>query len=73
MELQLLADAAFDAIKENSGEEFAHSTVSEAFQSFQEITETKGIVWLIDNTKGTGMSHLSWCGWMSEAREQIGD
>ena len=72
MDLQSLADTAFDAIKENTGLEFPHGTVEEAYESFQSITKLHGLAWLIDSTTGTGMSHLGWTQWMSEARDQLG-
>ena len=72
MDLQLLANEAFAAIKANAGEEFPHSTVKEAFDSFRAIVAERGIVWLIDSASGSGMSHLGWTGWMSEARKSLG-
>lgn len=72
MDLQKLANEAFAAIEANTGETFPHSNVSDAFDSFQRIVETKGLAWLIDSATGTGMSHLGWTGWMSEARQVLG-
>jgi hypothetical protein len=69
-ELQVMANEAFQAIEKNTGESFPHATVKEAFESFQSITATKGVAWLIDAATGTGMSHLGWTYWMSEARKR---
>lgn len=69
MDLQKLANEAFEAIKTNTGMEFPHDTVAQAFESFQTITSTKGLAWLIDATTGTGMTHIAWTTWMTEARK----
>lgn len=68
MELQLCANEAFGAIERNTGVAHPHSTIREAFDSFQSIASIKGIAWLIDAASGTGMSHLGWSQWMAEAR-----
>jgi hypothetical protein len=71
-DLQDLANEAFDAIEATTGKAFPHSTVREAFDSFNMIVNKHGLVWLIDSAKGTGMSHLGWCYWMGKAREVLG-
>jgi len=71
VDLQTLANQAFDAIKANTGLEFPHGTVAEAFESFQSITGSKGLPWLICATTGTGMSQVAWATWMTEARKVI--
>lgn len=70
--LQSLANTVFQAIEKNTGHKFPHDTVERAFLSFQDITASLGLAWLIDATKGTGMSHLGWCGWMNDARQVLG-
>lgn len=71
MELQLLANEAFRVIFENTGFEFKHSTVQEAFDSFTDIAASNGLAWLIDSTSDCGMTHLGWCEWMAQARIEL--
>jgi hypothetical protein len=71
MNLQLCANEVFDTIKKNTGKSYPHATITEAFESFQAITASLGIAWLIDAATGTGMSHLGWCAWMEQARKAM--
>lgn len=71
MELQKLADAAFAAIAENTGEVFRHDSIRAAFDAFNDIVTSRGIAWLIDATTGTGMTHMGWSRWMNEARKHL--
>jgi hypothetical protein len=66
-----MAKEVFSEIKVRTGLEFPHSSVKEAFESFNSILASKGIVWLIDNTKTVGMSHMGLVGWMENAREVL--
>jgi hypothetical protein len=66
-----MAKEVFAEIKTRTGLEFPHSSVKEAFESFDSIVATKGIAWLIDNTATVGMTHLGWAGWMANAREVL--
>lgn len=71
MDLQSLANEAFKAIFENTGYQFKHSTIQEAFDSFTDIAASNGLAWMIDSSSGCGMSHLGWSQWMQEARKVL--
>ena len=71
MDLQKLANISFATIWQNTGDIFPHGTIADAFSSFQSITESRGLEWLIDATTGSGMTHQGWMLWMQEARKQL--
>lgn len=63
------AAEVFANIKNNKGVEYPHATLMEAFGSFNHITTTHGLAWLIDGAEI--MSHLGYAQWMQEARHAL--
>jgi hypothetical protein len=70
-ELQELANIAFEAVLKNTGVYEPHATVCESYNSFNRLVTIHGLDWLIDATRGTGMSHFVWTCWMSCAKEGL--
>jgi len=79
-QLLAMAGEAFDAIETNAGERLwtasddKDASLRAAFEAFRNITadRRRGIAWLIDNTTGSGMTHMGWTSWMLAARRILG-
>lgn len=70
-ELQELANEAFAAIERKAGKTFPHSTIAEAYESFQQIGKSNGPRWIMDAIAGTTISSTRYCEWMSKAKELL--